>query len=107
MKTKSAVIAGDPFETASPATVAMGYGIANRINSGESLNVSYGRDEMEPSFHSNLVSHLYKMGFTDEQTGSYCSKASGESHLIKDNLHVEVVSANFLGFFTQVQAHRY
>mgnify|MGYP001453043582 CR=1 FL=1 len=80
-----------------------GLEIATLINTGGRINSTFDADEIEPDFHRLLVNALYDMGFTNAKSLSACSKASSEHHLEKDGQKVEVISANFLGRFTQVK----
>lgn len=96
-------IGGDPFNAAAPAKVATGTEIAAKINCGD-FRASYDRTEMEDGFHGKLVIELMRLGWKHYQSHSRCTKASSEDHMEKDGRRVEIISAYFMGFFTQVRA---
>lgn len=54
-------------------------------------------------FGRALTSELYRLGWVDTQSYSYCTKATFESHLKKDGFKVNIISAQFLGPFTQIE----
>ena len=78
--------------------------IARLIIDHGSVNSNFDADEIEPDFHRRLVDALRKSGFTDAKSLSACSKASREDHLERCDIEVEIISANFLGSFTQVHS---
>jgi hypothetical protein len=78
--------------------------IENVINQGK--HACYDGEDIKGGFHSALEAELRRQGWTYHETGSYCTKASGETHLQKDGLAVEIISASFLGSFTQIHTVR-
>lgn len=55
------------------------------------------------SFGRTVAAVLEDKGWRPFETGSYCSKATFETHLKKGNRRVEIISAVFMGAFTQVR----
>jgi hypothetical protein len=55
------------------------------------------------AFGAGVAGALRNRGWEHYSPKSSCSKASGEWHLRKGAKTVEIISANFLGAFTQVR----
>jgi hypothetical protein len=54
-------------------------------------------------FGRSLYQGLLSKGWVHAESYSECSKASFEAHLKKGNRRVEIISASFLGVFTDIR----
>lgn len=79
--------------------------VAFKLNEGQLVNGNWGLEELEPGFQGKLEALLAQTGWTVPKTYDHCSKASRESNWWKDGIKVNVLTANFLGTFTQVSAY--
>jgi hypothetical protein len=75
--------------------------LAKKIDDGsEGMQVEEGS-----GFARELDEHLRDLGWDPYESLSQCSKASFESHRKKGNRRVEIISASFLGVFTEVRCY--
>lgn len=76
--------------------------IAQALNNGCKVP---GQVEEGATWGRTLAEVLRRLDWVDFESHSYCKVASFEAHLKKGHRKVEIISASFMGVFTEVRVH--